>query len=54
MCSICMNELTSPVRTPCGHVYCRPCLRTWFGRARVKTCPMDRSVVAWEDVVPVL
>ncbi|KAK3736824.1 hypothetical protein RRG08_000575 [Elysia crispata] len=29
-CPICSHALESPVLTPCGHTFCRPCLLTWL------------------------
>ncbi|XP_059906854.1 E3 ubiquitin-protein ligase TRIM39-like [Gadus macrocephalus] len=29
-CSICLNVLDRPVSTPCGHIFCRPCIITFW------------------------
>lgn len=50
-CSICLDTLSEPHRTPCGHTFCRECLSSWFGGATHKSCPMDRKPLAWDDVV---
>ncbi len=53
-CGICQVELTEPVRTPCGHLYCLNCLRPWYGRRTyIKSCPMCRSLVDWDELVSV-
>ena len=42
-CTICMESLSSNlfVRTPCGHLFHRECLRTWMTRS--PTCPQCRE-----------
>jgi hypothetical protein len=50
-CGICMDDMIDAVRTPCNHVYCLSCMRQWFGDVNRKTCPMDRNVLDWGDLV---
>jgi hypothetical protein len=42
-CSICHDApMTSPVRTPCKHEFCKHCITNWLTRPEVNTCPMCR------------
>jgi hypothetical protein len=43
ICSICLEGFTSPVRLPCGHVFCEDCIRLHLERD--PTCPLDRRKV---------
>jgi hypothetical protein len=29
-CSICREDMVTPVRTRCGHIFCKQCLQSWF------------------------
>merc|ERR1711865_650032 len=42
-CAINLGVLHKPRRTPCGHVFCRPCLAAWL--IRDSHCPQCRSTV---------
>jgi hypothetical protein len=42
-CSICLSFLTSPVHTPCLHVFCRACVQKALSRN--KRCPICRALV---------
>ena len=42
-CAINLGVLHKPRRTPCGHVFCRPCLAQWL--IRDSHCPQCRSTV---------
>lgn len=55
-CSICLDAFNAPVRTPCGHLFCRPCIteyiRTVASAGNSATCPHDREPLAASDLVP--
>ncbi|KAK4540315.1 hypothetical protein LTR36_009627 [Oleoguttula mirabilis] len=40
-CGICMETLSSPAKTPCGHIFDFECAKTWFDTNN--TCPMCRT-----------
>ena len=42
-CPICLDVYTEPVKTVCGHDFCRGCLETAL--ARGESCPMCRATV---------
>lgn len=44
-CSICLDDLKSPVITPCAHVYCRQCIERVLETSRPPLCPLCRGDV---------
>ena len=44
-CSICLDELKTPVITPCGHVYCRTCIERVLDTCKPSACPLCRRGV---------
>uniref|UniRef100_A0A6A7FP33 Ligand of Numb protein X 2-like n=2 Tax=Hirondellea gigas TaxID=1518452 RepID=A0A6A7FP33_9CRUS len=49
-CHICLQPLVTPVDTPCGHTFCRPCLLTYL---RVQPmCPVDRRPLTHQLCTP--
>jgi len=44
-CSICLDDLTSPVITPCAHVFCRMCIERVLDTIKPPNCPLCRGKV---------
>ncbi|XP_051998651.1 E3 ubiquitin-protein ligase TRIM39-like [Xyrauchen texanus] len=42
-CSICLDVLTDPVTTPCGHNYCKTCLTKCWDKNRDCRCPLCKE-----------
>lgn len=40
-CPICISQLTAPVSTMCGHVFCKECLAQWL--KTTKKCPVCKA-----------
>lgn len=55
ICCICTCILEDPVESPCRHVFCSACIKTWLSNQ--KSCPHCRAPVHKKDlksVVPLL
>lgn len=39
LCSLCEDIFSSPVTTPCGHSFCKVCLRKYWSRSGSGKCP---------------
>ncbi|KAK8826851.1 hypothetical protein WA556_004438 [Blastocystis sp. ATCC 50177/Nand II] len=37
-CSVCMDELTRPIKLSCGHVFCEACIAQWFEKEDTMDC----------------
>jgi len=45
-CSVCMSLFNDPMRTPCGHTFCRDCIMPWIAVQGGKApCAMCKSIV---------
>ncbi|XP_037389763.1 E3 ubiquitin-protein ligase TRIM39-like isoform X1 [Pygocentrus nattereri] len=42
-CSICLDVFTDPVSTPCGHNYCRVCLKEYWDSSSRCQCPVCKA-----------
>ena len=51
ICSICTNVLEDPLQTPCGHVFCKTCIRTWLDTGN-NNCPIDRELLTLDLLKP--
>uniref|UniRef100_A0A3Q3W850 Uncharacterized protein n=1 Tax=Mola mola TaxID=94237 RepID=A0A3Q3W850_MOLML len=43
LCSICLEIFTEPVSTPCGHNYCKDCIKAYWSVSDVSQCPMCKE-----------
>ena len=48
-CPICLDVFNVPVRTPCGHIFCKGCLENWMSTDK-QQCPECREVVEMDKV----
>uniref|UniRef100_A0A8C5GT21 E3 ubiquitin-protein ligase TRIM21-like n=1 Tax=Gouania willdenowi TaxID=441366 RepID=A0A8C5GT21_GOUWI len=44
LCSICLEVLTDPVTTPCGHNFCKTCISTHWNTRTTSRCPICNQV----------
>jgi E3 ubiquitin-protein ligase RNF5 len=51
-CNICLDAVKDPVVTPCGHLYCWPCLFRWL-KTHHTTCPVCKSGVTQDNIIPI-
>ncbi|KAM3857565.1 E3 ubiquitin-protein ligase TRIM39-like [Diretmus argenteus] len=42
-CPVCMELLTDPVSTPCGHNFCKLCIERYWNSSEVCQCPMCKE-----------
>ncbi|XP_076849601.1 E3 ubiquitin-protein ligase TRIM39-like [Brachyhypopomus gauderio] len=43
MCSVCLDEFTDPVTTPCGHNFCKTCLTQYWDNSPHCICPLCKE-----------
>lgn len=43
LCSICLDVLTNPVSTPCGHNFCLDCISSYWSLSNVRQCPLCKD-----------
>uniref|UniRef100_A0A8C7Q3X0 RING-type domain-containing protein n=1 Tax=Oncorhynchus mykiss TaxID=8022 RepID=A0A8C7Q3X0_ONCMY len=43
LCSICLDLFTEPVTTPCGHNFCKACIRQYWDSNDLCLCPMCKE-----------
>lgn len=53
-CNICLDTARDAVISMCGHLFCWPCLHTWFeAKPHNKTCPVCKAALNKDKVIPV-
>ncbi|XP_062196407.1 uncharacterized protein LOC133899436, partial [Phragmites australis] len=53
-CNICLDAAKEPVVTPCGHLFCWPCLYQWLHEHSAQSeCPVCRGEVLEVNVTPI-
>ena len=50
-CSICLEEITEPVITNCGHIYCQRCLTQSI--QSYKKCPLCKTELSMRDMMSI-
>lgn len=40
LCPVCLDVLTEPVSTPCGHSFCNACIHKYWGSKLICNCPL--------------
>ncbi|KAL6840857.1 hypothetical protein ACP4OV_029383 [Aristida adscensionis] len=53
-CNVCLDTAKDPVVTPCGHLFCWPCLYQWLhGHSPFSECPVCKGEVLEATVTPI-
>ncbi|CAN6235639.1 unnamed protein product [Urochloa humidicola] len=53
-CNICLDPAKQPVLTPCGHLFCWPCLYQWLhAHSAHSECPVCKGEVLEVNVTPI-
>uniref|UniRef100_A0A286X7L8 Uncharacterized protein n=1 Tax=Cavia porcellus TaxID=10141 RepID=A0A286X7L8_CAVPO len=56
-CPICLNLMTEPVSTDCGHTFCKPCITSIYKSMEheqgVSHCPVCRVPYQFENLRPI-
>ncbi|CAN6240161.1 unnamed protein product [Urochloa humidicola] len=53
-CNICLDAAKQPVVTPCGHLFCWPCLYQWLNSHSAHSeCPVCKGEVLEVNVTPI-
>jgi len=50
-CSVCLDELRSPVITPCAHVFCRHCIEAVLDTVKPTSCPLCRKILTKQQLL---
>eukprot|EP01105_Mastigella_eilhardi_P001500 TRINITY_DN117_c0_g4_i1.p1 TRINITY_DN117_c0_g4~~TRINITY_DN117_c0_g4_i1.p1 ORF type:complete len:198 (+),score=54.86 TRINITY_DN117_c0_g4_i1:32-625(+) len=55
-CNICLDAASEPIVTPCGHLFCWPCIYRWLNMGRAPgeqaVCPVCKSAITADMLVP--
>ncbi|PXF46405.1 RING finger protein 5 [Gracilariopsis chorda] len=53
-CHVCLEAPREPVVTPCGHLYCWPCLFRWLRmQGQNAQCPVCKAAISRSSVIPI-
>jgi len=52
-CNICLEVASEPVITPCGHLYCWPCIYSWLASDQeFLSCPVCKNGISIKSLIP--
>ncbi|KAJ4785284.1 E3 ubiquitin-protein ligase [Rhynchospora pubera] len=54
-CNICLESVSEPVVTVCGHLYCWSCINGWVHhqhKTTGPTCPTCKSPISYNSLIP--
>lgn len=51
-CNICLDMARDAVVSLCGHLFCWPCLHQWIEIRPNATCPVCKSAISRDKVIP--
>jgi E3 ubiquitin-protein ligase RNF5 len=54
-CNICLDNVSNPVVTICGHLYCWECLDQWLVSKNVQqqACPVCKAALELDKIIPI-
>ena len=50
-CSVCLDDLQTPVITSCSHVFCKACIERVLETIKPPTCPLCRNKIKKNDLL---
>eukprot|EP01132_Coremiostelium_polycephalum_P004526 gene4526-5642_t len=52
-CNICFDDVSEPVVTQCGHLFCWSCIFQWLQHNSSQQCPVCKASVSEEKLIPI-
>ncbi|GAM21617.1 hypothetical protein SAMD00019534_047920, partial [Acytostelium subglobosum LB1] len=52
-CNICFDNVSEPVVTQCGHLFCWSCIFQWLQHNPSQQCPVCKAPVTEEKLIPI-
>merc|ERR1711911_409028 len=52
-CNICLSQVTKPIVTDCGHLFCWPCIYEWMQFPSGNSCPVCKADISKDKMTPI-